>query len=168
MEAMGYLVGKGILQGVLGSVLKYGTVGGWIYSALTGDSSSSKSSDSSSNAMAAQINSPLNSQLSGDKRRLGEISNESSELTKYAPDAITYGVGADGQTGFMTIAQKQFALAEEKKKLEARTLALTNSIAENSKKTVEELQKMNGTASPTAAKIPDTVDNFSPIAAGDF
>jgi len=59
------------------------------------------------------------SQIDKDKqRRLGEINRQESELSKWSPDTVTYGRSASGEVGYMTVGQKEFALEEEKKKLQ--------------------------------------------------
>ena len=74
--------------------------------------------NSSEKSILSQTANPLKGQLSYNKKREAELLAEQQNNSKYAPDRITYGKDAFGNVGFMTIAQKQYALEVEKKKLE--------------------------------------------------
>ena len=65
------------------------------------------------------LNNPAIDFTSSNQKRESEISSEMSRNEKYKPDQVTYGADAAGNVGFMTIAQKQYALEKEKKNLEA-------------------------------------------------
>jgi hypothetical protein len=125
-QDVGLRIVKGVMMGLL-RIQAFFMTGGmsemvkWIYE--------STKYGSSPNAMSQQIDSPLNKQLSKNRDRESEIAKQQSGLDKYKPDAITYGVNANGQTGFMTIDQKRFALQEEEKRLKEEDVALQKQMA---------------------------------------
>jgi hypothetical protein len=78
-------------------------------------------------------------------------------LDKYQPDAITYGVNANGETGFMTIAQKQFALQEEEKELNKKRDKIQEDIAENTRIAAQALtQRKSGAVGSAGLPISDS------------
>ena len=84
-----------------------------------------------SNPMTNQLNNPWQDNLSANKSREDEITAEMARNNKYAPDQVTYGTDSNGNVGFMTIAQKQFVLEEEKKKLQEKDRITQQAIAAN-------------------------------------
>jgi hypothetical protein len=88
-----------------------------------------------SNSMTSQLNNPLTSQLSINQDRQGELSRQVSAMDKYNPETVTYGRDAQGNVGFMTIAQKQFAAEEEQRELAKAALKIQEEIAVATKQT---------------------------------
>jgi len=63
--------------------------------------------------------------------RLSAIDKQEGQLSKYSPDTVTYGKTAGGKVGFMTVGQKEYALEEEKKRVQAEIAKNTKSAAED-------------------------------------
>lgn len=149
MEMMGFLLGKGVVKGLFAM-----TPLGWLIDKLGRDSSST---GGGSNPITDQMNNPLNDQLSRSRARSSEISRQQSSLEKYQPDAITYGVNANGETGFMTIAQKQFALQQEEKDLAEERELTQKQIAENTRIAAQALtQRKSGAVGSAGLPISDS------------
>jgi hypothetical protein len=89
-----------------------------------------------SNPMTSQLNNPLTRQLSANQDRQNELSSQINAMDKYNPDTVTYGRDAEGNVGFMTIAQKQFAAEEEKRKLAEAALLIQKEISTDIKQVV--------------------------------
>lgn len=111
LKAGAFLIGKIIGAGIRAAMP-------WYFSSF-GEKYDDSDNTSVIKKAAGMDISPYQEQISKNRTREAEISKQQNQSDQYAPDTLTFGKMADGTIGFETIAQKQFALEEEKKKLEA-------------------------------------------------
>jgi hypothetical protein len=109
-------------------------------------------SGNNTNPMLAQINNPLQQQLSANQARQNELTKQSDALDKYSPEAITYGRDATGNVGFMSVGQKQFAAEEEKRILAEKAMKLQQDIADNTK-IADATDRKSGTPNATPSSL---------------
>ena len=114
---------------------------------------------SSSGGVLDNISNPLLDHITkrrdNNKNQVSSISNEQSSLSKFSPDAITYGKDAYGNLGFMSIAQKQYALEQKKEALEKKVALDTEEIANNTKIIAENISKQAGSTSGNRISLPE-------------
>ena len=144
------------LPAILFFVIK--KLAGWI-----GDLFSGSTPSNSKNEMLQQVNNPLNQQLEAKNSRINDIKSQQSNLEKYQPDQITYGVNANGETGYMTVAQKQFLLEKEKERLEAEREETQKEIKENTKKSADALERMVNEKNPSKTNAAGRIRSDSPF-----
>ena len=164
LTVMGELLGSGIAKAILlapFSLIK--AVGDWFF---LGDDLGQNSVSNRKGGKESPLLAAVKSSQSVDSTRKSEINAEKGDLSKWSPDAVTYGKMKDDKgnsyVGYMTIAQKQYELEQEKKEIDARNQVTQEAIKASGEQQVVLLTKIAQERGIVVQKA-DTVAPYTPM-----
>ena len=116
MVVLGKLFGQGIGEGLF-AITPVGMLYNWIKGKIGGGANTTESDPTAGHQ--SEI-SKLNQAAGKHSSKINEISAKREALDKWNPETVTYGkMSKDGPAGFMTVAEKQDLLDDEKRDEEA-------------------------------------------------
>jgi hypothetical protein len=148
-------IGMQLGFGFLRAVAAVGSLGlsegiWWLLKKIFGGGEASKTVDNS-------VLNNLQASTKPHEERIRDIDKQRGELSKWNPEAVTYGKNASGGVGFMTVGQKEYALEQEKKKEQAELKKIQQDIANYTKETaINTRNKDNPNANPTDPRVVPT------------